>query len=94
MSHHCHARGCPVPVAPKFLMCGRHWRRVPLHLQAAVWRHYRPGQEVDKQPTPAYLLAAEQAIMAVAVREGRYTQEWADAHLKTFEAEMTAAEER
>jgi hypothetical protein len=50
-------------------MCGRHWRRVPRELQRAVWRHYKPGQEKTKQPSPEYLAAANAAIEAVAIAE-------------------------
>jgi protein gp37 len=67
--HLCHARRCEVPVPPKLLMCGKHWRMVPRPLQAAVWKHYRTGQEADKSPSPEYLKAALAAINAVAQRE-------------------------
>ena len=69
MKHTCHAIGCDRPVAPRFLMCPTHWRMVPKHLQIAVYRHYRPGQEVDKQPSEAYLKAAKAAIDAVYAKE-------------------------
>ena len=60
--HKCHAEGCDVPVPPLMLMCLKHWRAVPSHIQAQVWRHYRPGQEIDKDPSPAYLLALKAAV--------------------------------
>lgn len=66
--HTCHAEGCEVGVAPKLLMCLKHWRMVPKPLQVQVWRHYRPGQENDKRPTAEYLEAARAAIDAVAGR--------------------------
>lgn len=68
-AHTCHAEGCTSPVSPKMLMCRKHWRLVPLTLQAAVYAHYRPGQEIDKQPTSEYLDAANAAIRACAERE-------------------------
>lgn len=64
--HTCHARGCEKPVPPKYLMCGVHWRMVPNALKARVWSRYRAGQEVTKDPTPAYLEAAQAAVDAVA----------------------------
>lgn len=66
--HHCHAEGCNVAVPPKLLMCARHWRQVPRTIQREIWRHYRPGQEVDKRPTQEYLAVMKRAIDAVAGR--------------------------
>lgn len=65
MTHRCHAVGCLVPVPPRMLMCGPHWRMVPENLQRAVLRHYRRGQVTDKRPSHEYLLAATDAIVAV-----------------------------
>ncbi len=77
MTHNCHAIGCETPVSPRLLMCLRHWRMVPKHLQEDVWRHYRPGQEVTKNPTARYCLAQVRAVNAVALAEGRITAELA-----------------
>jgi len=44
---------------------------VPADLRKAVWREYRPGQEVDKDPTAEYLKTAQKAIAAVQAAEGR-----------------------
>ncbi len=69
--HLCHAEGCPIGVPPARLMCLTHWRMVPRPLQRAVWHTYVPGQETRKDPTAEYLDAAEQAVRAVAYKEGR-----------------------
>jgi hypothetical protein len=69
LEHCCHARGCRVPVPPRMLMCGRHWRMVPKPIQAKVWQHYRDGQEIDKRPSRSYLHWMEEAIAAVVNRE-------------------------
>lgn len=69
--HFCHATGCSTEVPPRLLMCLRHWRMVPRDIQSAVWRHYRPGQEIDKRPTAEYLAVMKLAIDAVAVKEGK-----------------------
>lgn len=50
---------------PKLLFCGPHWSRVPAPVQREVWRTYRPGQERDKNPSPAYCCAAYNACIAV-----------------------------
>jgi len=71
LKHTCHAKGCEVLVAPRLLMCLKHWRKVPLELQRKVWAHYRPRQEIDKRPSAAYLDAAQAAIDAVAALEGK-----------------------
>lgn len=70
MTHTCHAEGCSKPCPPKHLMCGRHWAMVPQAERNEIWRHYRPGQEVDKRPTPEYLVAMRAATDAVACIEG------------------------
>lgn len=71
MSHHCHAIGCEVEIPPAMLMCRGHWFAVPKPLRKEVWRLYRRGQEVTKDPSPEYLAAAHAAIAAVAAKEGR-----------------------
>ncbi len=58
------------------LMCRKHWGMVPERVQQAVWRTYRPGQEVDKSPSEAYMLAQRAAVWTVFVREGGC--EWED----------------
>jgi hypothetical protein len=69
MLHHCHARDCRTPCKPELLMCLHHWRMVPRDLQREIWRHYRPGQCDDKQPSAGWHAAADAAIRAVAERE-------------------------
>ena len=75
MTHHCHAEGCARVVPPCQLFCAAHWRTLPSRIRLAVLHAYRPGQEIDKQPSPAYLVAQRRAVMWVAVREGRRTVE-------------------
>jgi hypothetical protein len=60
-AHHCHAIGCEVRVPPRLFMCRPHWFMLPKHLRDAIWRTYRPGQEVDKNPSPEYIEAAQMA---------------------------------
>lgn len=75
MTHTCHAHGCAVPVPPKMLMCGRHWRMVPREIQLQVWRAYVPGQENRKDPTLTYLAVMNAAIDAVRAKEAARTTE-------------------
>jgi hypothetical protein len=70
MLHHCHAIDCAMPVAPKLLMCSRHWRILPAPAQRIVEHHYRAGQERDKRLSELYVLAASIAVLLVAHREG------------------------
>ena len=65
LEHHCHIPGCSKVIEPKFLMCPGHWKQVPKDLQNEVYRHYRPGQEIDKQPSQGWILASRAAINAV-----------------------------
>ena len=64
-AHVCHATGCNTKVPPKMLMCRRHWFMVPKPLRDAVWREYRPGQEIRKDPTDEYMDVQRQAVEAV-----------------------------
>lgn len=69
MSHFCHAWKCTKTVPPRMLMCLRHWKMVPKALQLRVWKYYRPGQEIDKRPSPEYLFVVREAITAVRKHE-------------------------
>lgn len=59
--HFCHWPDCRERVPPKLWGCRRHWFALPASIRAAIWRTYRPGQEVDKRPSPEYLAAAKLA---------------------------------
>ena len=70
IEHHCHALGCKTLVPPELLMCLKHWRMVPKDIQKRVWAHYRDGQCDDKNPSKEWHQAADEAINAVAIKEG------------------------
>jgi hypothetical protein len=76
VAHTCHALGCSTYVHERLLMCYTHWRMVPRPLQTQVYSTYRPGQEVDKQPSAAYLRAQHAAIRVVATQEGVAIPPW------------------
>lgn len=42
-------------------MCPPHWYSLPEDMRREIWRLYRPGQEIDKSPSLAYLEAATRA---------------------------------
>lgn len=60
MKHTCHWPGCAKEVPPKLWGCKQHWYYLPKHLRDAIWDTYRPGQEIDKQPSEAYLVVTRQ----------------------------------
>lgn len=60
-NHTCHWPGCTRQVPPAMWGCKKHWFRLPLKIRTRIWRTYRPGQEVDMQPSPEYIEAAEAA---------------------------------
>jgi hypothetical protein len=66
--HTCHAHGCDTIVKEKRLMCWSHWSKLPRNIQDAVWREYRPGQEVDKKPSLRYLAVQRLAISHAAFK--------------------------
>ena len=55
MAHHCHFPNCRKSVPPKMWGCREHWFMLPAAMRAAIWRHYRPGQEIDKKPSAVYI---------------------------------------
>lgn len=69
MSHTCHAYGCTKVVPPRLFLCAKHWYMLPQEMRDAVWREYREGQEVRKDPTSAYLRVADEAIAWLRQRE-------------------------
>ncbi|HEX7095343.1 MAG TPA: Dam family site-specific DNA-(adenine-N6)-methyltransferase [Acidimicrobiales bacterium] len=81
-NHHCHAIGCSTACKPEFLMCPKHWKMVPGVLQRAVYAAYRPGQCDDMRVSGAWWIAAERAIVAVAVFEKRLTPAQAQAQVE------------
>lgn len=66
--HTCHAHGCSTSVPPRLFMCKGHWYEVSERMRRAIWKHYRSGQENDKDPSLAYLAVSNQAIGEVAFR--------------------------
>lgn len=71
MPHTCHAIGCNTAVPPKLFMCRKHWFMLPKKHRDAIWATYRPGQEIDKDPSQEYLQAASDAISWLAAKEQR-----------------------
>ena len=70
-AHHCHAVGCSIAVPARLHMCPRHWAMVPKIVQELIWKHYRPGQEIDKRPSIDYIATAFVSISSVALKEGK-----------------------
>lgn len=70
-AHTCHALGCGRECPPRHLMCPMHWGMVPPEIGRLIYAAYRPGQEVDKRPSAEWIKAANLAVTAVAVAEGR-----------------------
>ena len=39
--------------------CRKHWYQLPDDLRREIWATYRPGQEISKTPSRAYVRAAQ-----------------------------------
>lgn len=65
-SHECHWPGCGRQVPPAMWGCKVHWFKLPRPIRAKIWRTFRPGQENDLKPSPAYLEAAKEAQAWIA----------------------------
>lgn len=68
MNHTCHAHGCTKIVPPRMFACRAHWFALRLPLRNAIWREYREGQELDKQPSLRYLCVQRRAVSELAFR--------------------------
>lgn len=68
MAHTCHAHGCQRRIAAKLFMCSPHWFTLEERLRQAIWREYRPGQEIDKDPSNRYLAVQQYAIGSLAFK--------------------------
>ena len=67
--HVCHAVKCDTPIELAEFMCPPHWSQVPSSLRESIQSTYRPGQEIDKQPSKEYLAYAAAAIAEVDHKE-------------------------
>jgi hypothetical protein len=70
-SHSCHWPGCGVQVPPAMWGCSAHWFKLPKFLRDKIWRTYRPGQEKDFSPSPAYVAAAKEVQDWIRNNEGQ-----------------------
>ncbi|WP_428419236.1 hypothetical protein [Methylibium sp.] len=60
--HTCHWPGCNAHVPPAMWGCKAHWFKLPKALRDRIWATYRPGQEITKTPSAAYLAAARDVL--------------------------------
>lgn len=60
-AHTCHYPGCQKEVPENRWGCKPHWFSLPQHIRARIWATYRAGQEIDKNPSREYVLAAHAA---------------------------------
>lgn len=60
-AHHCHWPGCDSQVPPAKWGCTAHWFALPKGIRSAIWKAYRPGQELTQTPSRAYMDAAKAA---------------------------------
>ena len=68
--HCCHWPGCQALVPPAMWGCRRHWYRLPQLLRSKIWRTYRPGQEITKTPSRAYVAVAREVQDWIAKHGG------------------------
>jgi len=66
--HTCHAHGCKLPVPERMLMCRTHWFSLRRAIRDAIWQEYRPGQEIEKDPSVRYLAVQQRAIGELAAK--------------------------
>jgi hypothetical protein len=86
--HTCHWPGCTKVVAPKFWGCTDHWYRLPAALRKRIWQTYRPGQEIDKKPSQAYVNAARAVQDWIAEHQPEVTAFKPTAHQRALPLEL------
>ena len=59
--HTCHWPDCEKQVPAAMWGCKPHWFRLPPGIRKRIWATYRPGQEITKTPSAAYLAVAREA---------------------------------
>lgn len=64
--HTCHWPNCGKAVPPAMWGCKAHWFRLPLRIRNRIWATYRPGQEVSKTPSLAYIETVKEALAWIA----------------------------
>lgn len=62
-AHKCHWPSCDIEVPPRMWGCRAHWFKLPKQIRNRIWATYRPGQEIDKNPSSAYVEAAQDALI-------------------------------
>lgn len=65
-AHTCHWPGCGKAVPPAMWGCKGHWFKLPKVLRDRIWETYRPGQEITKTPSAAYLAVAQEVQQWIA----------------------------
>jgi len=57
-NHECHWPGCTIDVPAKHWGCNEHWALLPNRLKVTILAAYVPGQDLETNPSPAYVSAA------------------------------------
>lgn len=71
--HHCHWPGCERQVPPAAWGCRGHWYSLPIDIRNAIWKAFRPGQEISGRPNEAYIAAARAAQNWIAANHPNTT---------------------
>lgn len=59
--HFCHWPNCGKEVPPAMWGCRQHWFMLPKSIRDEIWRFYKIGQEISKDPSNNYIIAAHNA---------------------------------
>lgn len=68
-SHHCHWPDCDAAVPAAQWGCRRHWMTLPKFLRDKVRLAFRPGQEISKTPSRAYVEVAREVQSWILARK-------------------------
>lgn len=65
----CAMPACKAKLSGSWLMCQRHWCKVPQNIATDTWRAFYDGTRHKKHPTPEFTALLAKAVAAVTAKE-------------------------
>lgn len=69
-NHECHWPNCKYQVPPAMWGCRFHWYKLPKSLRDKIWDTYQIGQEVEGNPSDAYMEVMKEVYKWIWLNHG------------------------